>query len=452
MKTKQLRVASYLRVSTEEQKKFGSSIATQREHCLKWFKDNPSAVCVGEYSDAGVSANKLSKRTELQRLLKDIQDGKIDLVIFTKLDRWFRSVPKYYKIQEILDNNKVAWRAILEDYETVTANGMFKVNIMLAVAQQERDRTSERIKDVFEFKVKNGEPITGSLPFPFKIDNVNGVKRVIHEPKYEKMTYDFINHLQTYNSLKGASSYINDKYNIKYDYQTFANLSKNTMLYGSYRGNDNYCDGYITKKEFEDLQEALKHNVRVKKIKHDYILSQLVVCPVCGNRLTGKTSMRSNKTYRYIMCADAYRVNKKCTFKHLIKEDNLEEQLLEKLESYMKDYIMDCEANINEEVDNTKKIDDIKEEMDRLNFMFRKNRISIDDYDDSYEKLEKKLKTLEDEKPKKADVSKIKALLDTNYLEVYKQAQIKEKAVFWRGIIKEIIIDTDLNITDIIFW
>ena len=210
MKTnqKQLRVASYLRVSTEEQKKHGDSIATQREHCNNYFKNNPEAINVGEYCDEGISANKLNKRIELQRLLKDIEENKIDLVIFTKLDRWFRSVAKYYKIQEILENNNVKWMTLLEDYETITASGVFKVNIMLSVAQQERDKCSERIKDVFEYKVMQGHAIVGTqcLPFPFMVKEIDGIKRVVHNPNTEAMTYDWIEHIKKYNSSKKYAS------------------------------------------------------------------------------------------------------------------------------------------------------------------------------------------------------------------------------------------------------
>ena len=81
----------------------------------------------------------------------------IDLIIFTKLDRSFRSVRDNHAVQAILDKNNVVWRAILEDYQTETADGRLKVNIMLSVAENEADRTSERIKFVFANRVKNGE-------------------------------------------------------------------------------------------------------------------------------------------------------------------------------------------------------------------------------------------------------------------------------------------------------
>ena len=123
-------------------------------------------MLVDFYIDDGVSAVKLAKRLELQRLLEDVRQNKIDLILFTKLDRWGRSVRIYHKIQEILESHDVIWKAIDEDYETQTSAGKFKVNIMMSVAQQERDRCSERIKDVFEYKIKNGEAYI-ALPFRF---------------------------------------------------------------------------------------------------------------------------------------------------------------------------------------------------------------------------------------------------------------------------------------------
>ena len=53
------------------------------------------------------------------RLLNDIEHDKVDIVLFCKLDRWFRSVQAYYQIQPILDAHNTAWQAIQEDYETI---------------------------------------------------------------------------------------------------------------------------------------------------------------------------------------------------------------------------------------------------------------------------------------------------------------------------------------------
>ena len=106
------RVALYIRVSTEEQALHGLSVEAQTEALDLWAKNSKVKV-IDHYIDAGISARKkASKRPDLQRLLADVCAEKIDLVVFTKLDRWFRNIAEYYKVQEILDDHKVAWKAI----------------------------------------------------------------------------------------------------------------------------------------------------------------------------------------------------------------------------------------------------------------------------------------------------------------------------------------------------
>ena len=155
------RVFLYVRVSTEEQAVHGLSIDAQTAALTQWAKGNGHRI-VGTYVDAGISARKpASRRPELQRLLADAQAGKGDLIAFTKLDRWFRNIAEYYKVQEILEKCNVDWQTIHEDYDTSTASGRLKINIMLSVAQDEADRTSERIKAVFASKRARNEPAEG---------------------------------------------------------------------------------------------------------------------------------------------------------------------------------------------------------------------------------------------------------------------------------------------------
>ena len=115
------RVFLYVRVSTEEQAIHGLSIEAQSASLKEWAKRGGYRI-VDTYIDAGISARKpASKRPELQRLLEDIRAGKGDLVVFTKLDRWFRNISEYYKVQEVLEKHRVDWKTIQEDYDTTTA-------------------------------------------------------------------------------------------------------------------------------------------------------------------------------------------------------------------------------------------------------------------------------------------------------------------------------------------
>ena len=179
-----MRVALYARVSTEEQALHGLSIDAQLAALRDAYPNGQ------EYVDLGISARKpISKRPELQRLLRDVEQGKIDLVIFTRLDRWTRNIREYSKAQDILDAHKVAWKAIQEDYETETSTGKFKVNVMLAVAQQEADKTSDRRKAVCERKRQKGLVASGSVPLGVKVvdgqyapsDDANIVKQLFND-------------------------------------------------------------------------------------------------------------------------------------------------------------------------------------------------------------------------------------------------------------------------------
>ena len=161
------RVALYMRVSTEEQALHGYSLPAQKDALHQYAKDHSMTV-VGEYVDEGISGRKsASKRPALARMLRDVEAGKIDQILFIKLDRWFRSVKEYYRVQEVLDRNKVTWRTILEDYNTESADGILKVNIMLSVAQNEAERTGERIKFVLDNKVQKKQ-VVGKQPYGYQ--------------------------------------------------------------------------------------------------------------------------------------------------------------------------------------------------------------------------------------------------------------------------------------------
>lgn len=224
---KKPRTVKYRRVSRKEQSIKGFSLQAQDEALNKYIKDN-DLVLVGDYEDAGFSASS-TNRPALQQLLEDVRLGKIDLIIFTKLDRWFRSVSDYYEIQKTLDNHNVVWRTVQEDYTTETGDGRFKVNIMLSVAQQELDRTSERIKVVFDSKIKNKQAISGSLPIGYTIGLVEGIKRVIKNKNEEELVTDFFTHFKIHQSVRSTMKFIADKYDVSIAYDSAMRMLKNTL-------------------------------------------------------------------------------------------------------------------------------------------------------------------------------------------------------------------------------
>ena len=117
------RAALYIRVSTDEQARHGLSLGEQRAD-LEHYAQVHHYTIVDVYADQGNTARKaLSRRKELQRLLDDVRADKIDIIIFKCLDRWFRNIRDYYKVQDILDEHGVDWECTQEKYNTTTTNG-----------------------------------------------------------------------------------------------------------------------------------------------------------------------------------------------------------------------------------------------------------------------------------------------------------------------------------------
>ena len=198
------RAGLYVRVSTTEQKVNGLSVDTQITALREYCKEHGYNV-YNIYNDAGFSARKSYKRRPgLQKMMEDCQANKIDLILFTRLDRFFRSVKDYYEC--IAQMNNKPWRAIWEDYETDTPDGTFKVNIMLSVAQSEADKTSARLKDSYQYRKAKG--IFYGLP---PIGYITEDGRLVKDPKTKdgvQVMFDtYIATLSSAQAMRKAAEY-----------------------------------------------------------------------------------------------------------------------------------------------------------------------------------------------------------------------------------------------------
>ena len=89
------RAALYIRVSSEEQAMHGLSLQAQRETLTAYAKENGLSV-VGLYADEGITARKKYRnRAQFMRMLRDVESGNIDVILFIKLDRWFRNITRF---------------------------------------------------------------------------------------------------------------------------------------------------------------------------------------------------------------------------------------------------------------------------------------------------------------------------------------------------------------------
>lgn len=451
------RVALYIRVSTEEQAMHGYSLQAQEDNLLQYAREHRYKV-VGIYRDEGNSARKpITKRKVVLQLLEDVEAGRLDLILFIKLDRWTRNVEAYHSVQKILDAHNVSWQATMEDYETMTANGRFKVNIMLSVNESESDRTSERIKFVFEGKRQRKEWCftggPGQWPYGYMPQVIDGVKRCVKNPETEPIVQDFWDYVIKYNSVRLAGIYCCEKYGISRNYRSWMVTARNELYTGTFHGVEDYCPAYISRADWERI--ILGHEIIKKTQSTDriYLFTGLIRCPFCGN--TMKATFKTYPTDRSIEY-NGYRCNnaklRACGFRHQLSEKKIEKYLLEHIQEDLHQYVIQTEAEQTKRRPQPKFRDliSLNEQLRRLNVIYMAGNMSDADYAAETKRIKSEIEKARneevDERP--TDLTAIKAFLASDFLSTYKVLEKADQRRFWRSMIEEIFID-GTNVTGI---
>lgn len=368
------RAALYCRVSTEEQARHGYSLGAQLT-ALRAFAEREGYFIVGEFSDEGISARKpYKKRPALLELLEYVKADEIDTILFIKLDRWFRNVQAYYEVQPILEEHNVAWKATEEDYETETASGRLKVNIMLSVAQDEADRTSERLKFIFADKRARGEVVSGTVPLGTKIEN----KRIVVDPERAEIVRDIFRMYIDSHSRYDVGRKLQAKHGLRYSESGLKLLLSNRK----------YIEmGIVDSRTFDRVQEIAQQKSRQRRPKHHQSLfTGLCKCKCCG----AKMRIQPHYTKRDLL---AYRCqfhmnygDTVCDNRRIITEEAIEQWLLDNLLKELDAYNLAIEA---EEKKITPTVDTagIKRKMEKLKDLYLNDLIDRDAYERDYTAL-----------------------------------------------------------------
>jgi len=166
------RCAIYTRKSSEDglEQAF-NSLDAQREACAAYITSQRHEGWIllpTLYDDGGISGGTL-ERPALQRLLADIQSGRVDLVVVYKVDRLTRSLADFAKIVEVLDGHGASFVSITQQFNTTTSMGRLTLNMLLSFAQFEREVTGERIRDKIAASKRKGMWMGGAVPLGYDV-------------------------------------------------------------------------------------------------------------------------------------------------------------------------------------------------------------------------------------------------------------------------------------------
>jgi site-specific DNA recombinase len=166
------RCAIYTRKSLDEglDREF-SSLETQRLTCSAFIKSQRHRGWIEisqRYDDGGFSGANMS-RPALQRLLDDIESGRIDVIVIYKIDRLTRSLIDFARLADMFERFDVSFVSITQAFDTGDSMGRLILNVLLTFAQFERELLSDRLRDKFGAIRRRGKTIGGLAPFGYDL-------------------------------------------------------------------------------------------------------------------------------------------------------------------------------------------------------------------------------------------------------------------------------------------
>lgn len=445
------RILLYVRVSTEEQARYGESIADQRQALSEWAKKH-GCVVVHEFVDEGFSARKPYKsRPALCALLDAVENREADAVVFTKLDRWFRNIRDYNKVQEVLERCGVFWMATLEDYETKTSAGRFKVNLMLSLAEHEADQTSERIKFTFRQKRSRGEIVSGNMPKGYKLVDGRPQKDEATERGVSAFWAEYLSSGKMYAAIEKAA-----ENGVQLAVSTGSFMLRNAAHYaGQIQGCR--CDPYITEEERDMVLSTRRAAPR--KSGRTYLFSGMIYCAECGGRMGAHRHFYKRKGDKrgeqvYYNCTRHYATRPAvCPSRVNIYERDVEQYVLERLEDALEQCAIAAEVKAR-----TANQEDAKKTLEKIKRLEQKKGRCLDAYLDGLmekDELKKRIEAIELDltelrkvravKPQKTPEA-IRATLPKGWETVYGGLDLDRRRRFWCSILDRVEITASREI------
>ena len=186
------KVGIYLRVSTEEQARIqDGSLVSQRQRLIEYVdgqnkRDENWGRVIEIYCDEGRSAKDMN-RPEFQRLLGDIRNGRINLILASELSRLSRSIHDFCEIWALFKKHSTGLITLREQFDTTTASGEMMIFNLINFAQYERKQTAERISANWMSRAKRGLWNGGSIPFGFDRNPISKGSLVPHPTESKQL-------------------------------------------------------------------------------------------------------------------------------------------------------------------------------------------------------------------------------------------------------------------------
>lgn len=316
-----MRAVIYIRVSTEEQAREGYSVTAQKDVLLRWIAERGHDF-VDEYIDDGYSGKSL-KRPQIQRLINDMSSRKFDLLVFWRMNRLTRSVKDKITLFELIDKHRIELKSYTEEIDTTTAAGRMTTNILMSVAQGEREQTSENVHGTMMERSLKGLRNGAVAPYGYELvdkklvinkEEAQIVKRIFETYQENRSTTYIAKMLTKENVPKGDLN--------KWSQFSVHYILSNPVYCGKLRWNYRKSSGARTGKEvvvaalhepiisleeYDRVEQMRKRRKREgRKVTSDYPYTSTIQCIRCGYGMIGSSRKIVNGRQRFYKCVGRF--------------------------------------------------------------------------------------------------------------------------------------------------
>ena len=431
------------------------SMDVQIDMCRRYLDDKYGS---GNYTatvydgDYGITGHSTKNRKDFQRMMRDVSDRKIQLVVIQRYDRIARNTRDFCNLYHDMEINGCNLVSVSQQIDTTTPYGKNFMYMQASMAELEWALNSERRKDTIRYAASIGKSILPDHSTPFGYHNaiVDGVRRLVKEEQWEDAVADLFEYYRKYRNYSATARYINQQYGTNFEIQAIKRIIRSPFYYGCYKDNDNFCEPYISKEDWQDLQQKRPVIRTAGNKRTEVLFSGMIRCPECNRLMRScQKSHRSGNVYRYYHCE--YHSTKMCGFARVKSENLIEEMLLNRVDTFLAEREAAMSDQKSEKKHSTNNVSKYRAELDRLNTMFLKGRISEEYYDTEYLRLNDLIAQYEASSQSHDSVKHLQEVFVSDWKEMYKDLDKLHRKFFWRDVIRQIIVDDNMNVIDVIF-
>jgi site-specific DNA recombinase len=367
-----MKIAAYLRVSTDEQAEQGISIPAQQSRLMAYCQSQGWEI-FDFYIDDGYSGKDL-ERPAMQRLLRDAGAKKFNAVLVLKLDRLSRRQKDVlYILEDIFEPNGIGFKSATEAFDTTTPFGKAAIGMMAVFAQLERETIVERVRMAKKESARQGRFMGGIAPYGYRYNSVHKLLEIDElQAVIVRRIYDFYlehSHGYQYIGEELARQGVPGPTGKGWRKQEIRKILTNPVYTGLVSHQGVLYQGQqppiIEAAKWREVQALIRDRgaVRASASVHAGLLSGLIWCGECSARMRAKNTWQNHpctnpkKVIRYYVCYSqdgsakqmVTKAGCRCGYK---RAEEIENKVIDALYHYSYDqelvrYVVDEANNIN---------------------------------------------------------------------------------------------------------